>query len=285
MPELPEVHTIAKDLNDAIMGFSVKKCVISSGYKTQPNNAVFIKAIEGSKITKVQRIAKNILIHLENGAVIHFHLAMTGQILLKTQKLAKKSNQNWQRILLELEKNGGKKFLIFNDMRMFGKAAVLKHTDLKALQQKYGPEPIDSEMQPEKLWEVIRSKKTTIKNALLNQSLIAGLGNIYATEALFLAGIHPETPTDKISLENMKKLINAAKTVLEEGITHRGSTLPDKMYMDIFGNSGHYQEHFKIYLQTVCPKCGNKVAFKKINGRGTYFCPICQPINQQKGLF
>jgi formamidopyrimidine-DNA glycosylase len=129
---------------------------------------------------------------------------------------------------------------------------------------------------PETCLTRLRSKNTIIKTALLEQSIVAGLGNIYATDALWLAKIHPETKTQSLMPEQVQILLNSAKEILLEGIKHRGSTLPDEAYVDIFGKPGSHQNYFRIYGKTYCPDCKTKVEYKKLNGRGTYFCPKCQ---------
>jgi formamidopyrimidine-DNA glycosylase len=164
---------------------------------------------------------------------------------------------------------------------MFGKVELIQKSKVISLRKKYGPEALDKKLTPEKFLECLGSKRTNIKNALLDQKVVSGLGNIYATDALFLAGIHPETKTSEINLESAEKLLEAARSVLEEGIKNRGSTLPDKMYVDIYGKPGNQQKYFKIYMQKVCPRCKERVKFKKISGRGTYFCNHCQ-INPTK---
>jgi len=283
MPELPEVYTITNDLLKNVLGYTIRGCNITKGYIALPTNDTFTNTVINQQIVDVKRVAKNILIHLSNKSIIHFHLAMTGQILLKeTDSFAFK---NWLRVLLNIEKNSYTKFLAFNDMRMFGKIAIISEAQLKTLYEKYGPEPIDENLNVERLWQKLTSKRTTIKNALLDQELVAGLGNIYATDSLFLAGIHPELNTKTLTLEQTNKLVAAARQVLNEGIDHRGSTLADKMYVDIFGKAGFHQDHFKIYTKEFCPNCSSKVEFKKINGRGTYFCPKCQPLEVQVSMF
>ncbi|MDC0448998.1 bifunctional DNA-formamidopyrimidine glycosylase/DNA-(apurinic or apyrimidinic site) lyase [bacterium] len=273
MPELPEVHTISADLNKNVRGFVITHIKIAPGYNVKPNNETFVQNVVGKKIDSVTRIAKNIIIKLEDEAHIVGHLAMTGRLLLRPPEY---KQDKWVRVLFRLKKSDKIWHFKFTDMRMFGKLELRNEAGIKNLEEKYGPEPVDKALTPEKFLEQIQSKRTNIKNALLDQKIIAGLGNIYATDALFMAKIHPETKTSDITLKMAGKLLEAARTILLEGIKNRGSTLPDKMYVDIFGKPGTQQNHFRIYMQGKCPKCGTKVAFKKINGRGTYFCPECQ---------
>lgn len=272
MPELPEVHTITNDLKKNIIGAQIIDIKIDPNYKVMPDNNSFVERVKGQKITGVSRIAKNILIELENTGVLHFHLAMTGRILLRD----KKTPDNWTRVVFLLKTDNSSQILKFSDMRMFGKVGFFADLAGSNLAKKYGPDLISATPNPDSFAKAIKSKKSSIKNVLLDQSVIAGLGNIYATEALFLAGINPSRLSNTLSQDELQKLLTASLTVLNEGITHRGSTLPDKMYVDIFGNPGSYQDHFKIYLKDKCPRCGSNVLNTKINGRSTYHCPNCQ---------
>lgn len=284
MPELPEVHTITTDLKKHLEGAVIKNIRIAGLYKVFPNNKIYLKYAVGQKISEIRRIAKNIIFELESQNYILFHLAMTGQLLIKDPKAKNLKPTNWERIHFILDKNGAEIHLKFCDVRMFGKSILLNKEHLKKVAQKYGPEPLDSNFKPEAFLKRLKSKRTNIKNALLDQSVVSGLGNIYATDALFLAEIHPLTQTKDLTLVQTSKLLETAKQVLNEGILHRGSTLGDKMYVDAFGKSGTHQNYFKIYGKEKCDRCKAKVEFIKINGRGTFFCPNCQISNGQYKL-
>ena len=278
MPELPEVHTIANDLNNNIIGYEIKNIKITKNYKIPELVKKRLSSLLNKKFIEVKRIAKNIVIKLSENGFLTFHLAMTGRILLTSDKDRK---DNWVKIVFEIAKNDDKKYLKFCDMRQFGKINVLDEAGVRDLENKYGLSVLNKKITPEDFLKAIHSKKTNIKNVLLDQSIISGLGNIYATDALFLARINPKTPTQSINLNESKILLEKSREILNEGIKNRGSTLPDKMYVDIFGNSGHQQNYFKIYGKDKCPSCGTKTIFEKINGRGTYFCPICQPYKKE----
>lgn len=273
MAELPEVHTITQDLKKHITGYTIKKVRVLPGYRVFPEKDAFLYAVEGAKILDVSRVAKNIIIHLDSGKYLRIHLAMTGQLLLKDFE---DKGDKWVKLVLLLEKNDEKKVLKFADMRMFGKVFLVEKTDLDELSDKYKPEYLDEDLNVNDFLEILKSKKTNIKNALLDQQLVSGLGNIYATDALFISRLHPETITSELNLSHAEKLLEAARQILREGIKNRGSTLPDKMYVDIFGNEGKHQKYFRIYMRDKCPECKSEVKFIKLNGRGTYFCEICQ---------
>jgi len=253
MPELPEIHTIVNDLKEKIIGYKINK----------------------DTITDVSRLAKNILIHLESGRVFRIHLAMTGRILIRE---ADAPTDKWAVQTLYLNKGNKRKKLVYADMRKFGKLELLDKTGLNNIKLKYGPDIYLENITPKEFLNIIKSKNTIIKTLLLDQKKISGLGNIYATEALFLAGIHPQTKTKNFNIEMATKLLNGAKKVIKEGIKYRGSTLPDKMYVDTEGNPGNYQKHFKVYMRKKCYKCQTSIENIKIGGRSSFFCPTCQKL-------
>ena len=279
MPELPEVQTITSDLNKYLKNVVIKGVEIEKGYELFENE-LFIKNVLNQRIVGASRIAKNINLELENNFHILIHLAMTGQLLLRKPNQPK---DRFQRVAFTFQKSGGTKQngnsyeLRFCDMRMFGKMVLIPKKDLSKFTEKYGHDALNADLTPKIFLKAIKSKRTIIKNVLLDQKKISGLGNIYATDALFLSGIHPETLTKNIDLKTAETLLNNARAVLNEGIKNRGSTLNDEMYVDVFGKPGKHQNYFKVYGKKVCIRCKNSVQYKKLNGRGTYFCPSCQP--------
>lgn len=281
MPELPEVHTITTELNKYVTGYTIDKVAIAPKYRVLPDNKTFIKGVVGKAITAVYRLGKNIIISLDSGMAIRTHLAMTGRLLLrdKTHK-----EDKWVRVLFLISKYAAEKHLRFSDMRMFGSMALVDKVDIERLKKNMGIDLLAETLTVEKFLENIKTKRTNIKNILLNQRIFSGLGNIYANEALFEANLHPETKTTEIDHDKAARLLEAIRNVLNKGIESRGSTLPDRMYVDIFGKEGSFQEHFSVYLQNTCKKCKGEISYMKLNGRGTFFCPICQPASMQRSL-
>jgi len=274
MPELPEVWTITQTLKENIMGFEITKVASSRAPGIAPNISA---QVAEKKITNIERLAKNIVFTLsqESGEDLFliFHLAMTGQLLFDKVNSQKKP---WERLELTLQKNNKALVLKFCDMRMFGKVYTANLNELKKLKEKYGQDIVEKMPSPKDFLETLRSKKTSVKNVLLQQNVISGVGNIYAIEALFLARILPKTPTQNITIQQAETLVKTLRKVLEEGIKDRGTTLDDKSYKDPFGRYGNHQKHLYIYGKKTCPVCNGLVRFEKINQRGTYFCPICQ---------
>lgn len=275
MPELPEVHTISQDLKNNIVGFEIKNIQISKNYRIPNNQKRSLAKLKGKKIQDSHRIAKNIVLKISENEYLVFHLAMTGRILLRKNKEEK---DNWVKIVFEILKNGKTWYLKFCDMRQFGKVRVVNKDELELLQIKYGIDVLKQEISAEEFLKLLKRKKSTVKNVLLDQSIISGLGNIYATDTLFLSKINPKTSTQDLTLKQSEEILKYSREILKEGIKNRGSTLADKMYVDIFGKSGTQQNHFRIYEKNICPVCKSKTVFEKINGRGTYYCPTCQPL-------
>ncbi len=271
MPELPEVHTITTDLKRYALGAKIKNVHIRDGYSALPDNETLEKAAKNYVVEDVQRVAKNIVVQLSSGNWIVMHLAMTGRLLLRKPEQA---SDKWERVVFDLEKNRKSFELRFCDMRMFGKVKLLNSKELGLIKEKYGPEPLDTKLRPQEFHQIVQSKRTTIKNALLDQNLISGLGNVYATDALWIAQIHPETQTKQISLTMAARLLDASKDVLQEGIQNRGISMSD--YVDLFGKKGQQQNYFRVYRKEICTRCSSKIEFKQLNGRGTYFCSRCQ---------
>jgi len=273
MPELPEVTTIVNQLKKEIVGKKISSVFVNKTYKTTPAGESFENAIINSIIIGVDRVAKVIVVTLEKASSRKFlalHLAMTGLVRLYKRDTFSKG-------LVVFCLDDGSRF-VFTDQRRFGYVQLFEK--METLENKYGPDPF--KITASDFAKIIKSKsaswRTNIKNALLDQRLIAGIGNIYVNEALFMAKIHPQTKTAAIATGQLAILLAAIKDVLARSITHRGSTLSDLTYTDIYGNYGEFQTHFKIYGRKgeTCEDCKTKIEFIMLNGRGTYFCPVCQ---------
>lgn len=274
MPELPEVETITRDLKKELPGLTIKKITIHGNYRPKAKD---LNSAVGSKIADVERIGKTIHLILDDHRRLIFHLVMTGRLLLRDGGARPDPDQ---RVTFKL--SDGKE-LRFTDQRMFGWVELLEKEDLPDFRLRFGPDPF--ELTPDLFAQRIASKKTAVKNALLEQSLVSGIGNIYANDALWMARIRPETKTTDISGKDLERLHGAVVEILKEGIEHRGSTLEDKMYVDIYGREGSHQEHFRVYGRAgeKCLRCEGKITFNKLGGRGTFYCEKCQVKSEQKG--
>lgn len=266
MPELPEVETIKRELEKAILGKKIAKVsILNPKVIKEPSPARFQKILAGVKIKKILRKAKLLIIELSNGKFLAIHLKMTGQLIYpgKTSKLA--------RVIFKLS-NG--KNLDFNDGRLFAELRLIDDWKKLKFIQSLGPEPFDLPLG--KFKEMLQRRKTKIKPLLLDQTFIAGIGNIYANEALFRAKIDPSRPANSLSNKEQESLFKEIKETLKEAIRHKGSSVDQ--YVQLSGENGSYAKYHKVYDREgkACLKCKTPVRRMSLGGRGTYFCPHCQ---------
>lgn len=270
MPELPEVETIKRDLNRLIVGKKILAIATDSPKQVQPSLTEVKKAVVGATIKRIERRAKLLQIFLSNSKILVIHLKLTGRLLVRKKGAPK---DDWQHVTISLS---GNKELRFADLRKFGWIKLLKNKkELERFLAEFGPEALDS-LNLEKFKEILVSTRRPIKIVLMDQKKIAGVGNIYANEALFLAKIDPRRPANKVNETEAKRLYEAIEKVLKAGIKYRGAS--DQYYLDALGQKGSYQEHFLVYGREgkKCLKCGGKIKKIKLGGRGTFYCPKCQ---------
>jgi formamidopyrimidine-DNA glycosylase len=282
MPELPEVETIVRALQDggrgepAVVGRVIQQAQVQWN-KSISNLSVkeFKNQIEGRRIIKVHRRGKFVIFQLDRGSLL-FHLRMSGDL-----RVEKSVDEQGKRIVLEphdrvvLDFTDGWR-VAFNDTRKFGRLWLV--SDPKEVLGKLGVEPFDSSLERGGFYKLLQQKKRQIKPLLLDQSFIAGIGNIYTDESLHLAGIHPLRIANQISKEEAGKLLKALRTVLRESIRHNGSSI-DWVY-----RGGGFQNHFRVYQRTQepCIVCGTPIQRITVGQRGTHFCPTCQKVEQSE---
>lgn len=293
MPELPEVETIVRDIRPSIMGKLINGMVIKSSCQRnilKVDAERFYEQAIGGEILTVLRKGKYIILPLSNDNVIVMHLGMTGRILLRPGPSISlgevpESIDKHTHLVLELidpsdaSMEGVKDVqLCFNDPRTFGKIYLLEDVeDIEVLDipglKTLGPDALG--ISHKEFQRMVQSKRA-IKSVLLDQTKIAGIGNIYADEALFEAHVHPTRLGSSLNLEELSKLWFAVKSVLKEGIRFRGSSTSD--YLTADGSKGSYQDHHRVYRKTgqKCKDCGSTIQRMVIAQRGTHFCPTCQ---------
>ncbi|MCL5116367.1 MAG: bifunctional DNA-formamidopyrimidine glycosylase/DNA-(apurinic or apyrimidinic site) lyase [Firmicutes bacterium] len=269
MPELPEVETIRRYLNEALPGQQIDQVVHLDGrmVKRSPLDAETIRGrLQGRVFGPVERRGKFLLLTVGEGEALVIHLGMSGRLVVE-------SEGEMLRPHTHLIVAFGDRHLRLSDPRRFGRIAWADASNAGLL---LGIEPLSPGFGRAALAGVLRGRKVAVKTALLNQGLIAGLGNIYADEALFEARIHPERSAGSLSDSELTRLARAIRTVLERSIAHRGTSFSD--YVDALGHPGDNQAYLHVYGREgkPCPRCHTPVRRLVLGGRSSHFCPRCQ---------
>lgn len=287
MPELPEVETVRRGLEDRI----IAKRIVRERHDTEkgfPNSAADVDAfLIGASITTVRRRAKVLMVDLSTDYSLLIHLKMTGQLVFvdavdrfgaghPNDSLVGVLPDKTTRVTLEFT-DGSK--LYFNDQRKFGWVKLLPTAEIASLpfMQKVGPEPLEASFSPKDFKErFTRRQRTTIKAALLDQSVVAGIGNIYADEALWGAKVHPSRLVATITDDEFNLLYAEARHVMSLAIEKGGSS--NKNYVNAEGKKGSYMDFARVFRREgqLCPRCGTVIEKIRVAGRGTHICPHCQ---------
>lgn len=272
MPELPEVETIAQTLRPALIGRTILEADVRwTRTLATPSVRKFKAQIKGQVIRGVGRRAKFLHLTLtppgnssQKNCNLLFHLRMSGDLLIKEGKIKVAKHDR-----LRLSLSGGKT-LVFNDTRKFGR--VWLTNDLDAVLGSLGPEPLSQAFTPAWLYTALHKRRRQLKPLLLDQTFLAGLGNIYTDEALHKAKLHPLRPSDSVSRKQADSLHKAIRAVLKEGIRRNGASI-DWVY-----RGGEFQNHFRVYDREgePCPVCGTPIQKLFVGQRGTHICPRCQ---------
>ncbi len=273
MPELPEVEVISRGLAKALVGKTIESVKILNHSTVKMPWHVFASRVAGCTITRVHRRGKLLIMDLGDDLHITFHLKMTGRVLAHEEVLP---SEKHTRVVFGLTDGGS---IEFHDTRKFGEVRALTTEELEewSFYHKLGPEPLETSASD--LAERLIGKKAQIKGLLLNQSVVAGIGNIYADESLFRAGIHPKAKASDLSKETLEKLFVEVQKVLKQAISENGSSIRD--YVDAGGDAGGFQNSFKVYGKKgeACPECGEQFESGTVAGRGSTFCSKCQKMS------
>ena len=261
MPELPEVETVVRSISPYITAHTILHAQVFSHRVTRGNFAATTKGLTGAGISQVRRRGKQIFVHLNRG-ILYIHLGMTGKLLWNGERT------KHTRAIFELD-NGT---LIFDDVRQFGRVEYF--SEIPEFLSRTGPDALTIGA-PEFLTR-LKGRTGHIKPLLLNQSFIGGVGNIYADESLFAAGIHPRARANRLSKRRAEELHGQITAILELAIQHGGSSISN--YVDADGVRGRYQQQHNVYGRTgePCPRCGTPVRRIVLGQRGTHYCPRCQ---------
>ncbi|MDO4774005.1 MAG: bifunctional DNA-formamidopyrimidine glycosylase/DNA-(apurinic or apyrimidinic site) lyase [Candidatus Saccharibacteria bacterium] len=291
MPELPEVETVRRGLAELLPGRVVQRVAVFDSPKSFPNAPEQVRQfLYGASVTAVRRRAKVLLIELSSGYSLVIHLKMTGQLVVRgaalttdfggghpNDSLIGELPDRSTRVQIDFE-DGAR--LFFNDQRKFGWIQLVPTAEVSNMpfMQKVGPEPLDPATTAQQFIQRIRRRNASlIKPAFLDQSVIAGVGNIYADEALWAAKIHPETRVREVTDEQLNTLFTELQKILQLSIDQGGST--DKNYVDAEGRRGNYLQFAKVFRREgqACHRHPDQDIMKfKVGGRGTHICPVCQ---------
>lgn len=267
MPELPEVETIVRAQRARLQGRRISAFDSRWARNTTPSVAAVRRAILGRTITELTRRGKLIVFRLDDGGHLLVHLRMSGRFAWAGNSLDRP-----QHVRASWRLDDGSRLLLC-DARKFGRISFTR--DFAAATSDLGPEPLDAGFTAAALGEVLRRRRRQLKPLLLDQRAIAGLGNIYADEALFLAGLHPLARSHELSDEQVRRLHRSIRRVLREAIRRQGTTI-DWIYP-----GGQMQDHLRVYGRggRPCVRCGTPIAAFRVAQRGTHICPNCQPLN------
>lgn len=265
MPELPEVETIVRQLQPLVTGKTIKAVSILWHRTVTGNHGEFINALLGSTFSRITRRGKYICLFLDSGGCVTVHLRMTGRLKF----LPDENEKNYIRTIFKFAGNSS---LYFIDVRKFGRIELW--TKDRHLLPQLGPEPLEESIVYNTLTGL--TSKRSIKTVLLDQGVLAGIGNIYADEALYLAKIHPATPAWKLAGQKLKLLSRFIPEVLRSAIDHKGTTIVD--YRSTDGSKGRNQFNLHAYGRTgqPCGACGTAIQRIRLNNRSSHFCPKCQ---------
>ncbi len=280
MPELPEAETIATGLRNCITGKRIIKIKCRTKSLRRPiSQKKLNNDCAGAKITDVTRRGKAIIVSLTNKKAIIIQLGMTGACRVCPTTTPPLKHEH---ILFELS---GNKSWRYEDPRRFGMVESFDPEDIDNLPlflKTIGPEPLSDNFSANYLYSVIKNRKAKIKEIILNQHIVAGIGNIYASEILFCSKIHPATTANNLTIADCRRIVKHTKKILAKAIAAGGTTISD--YKDVNGNEGKFSRELLVYGRNgeKCPECHTLIESITIGGRSSFFCPECQVFGGQR---
>ncbi len=275
MPELPEVETVRIRLEPALVGRTLGAVDIRDGGLVRPYEPMEVAAeLEGERVAALERRGKYLVFRFESGRSLLVHLRMTGSFRHGADGYG---SDPYVRAVVKLDDGSD---VAYRDVRRFGTWLLLEPDDLDPyLATRLGAEPLERRFTTHRLAERLAARRAPIKAVLLDQRTLAGMGNIYADEALWRARLHPLRPARDLDLDELRRLHRGIRQALAAGIRRQGATLRDYATPD--GAAGGMQHEFKVYGRTgePCDRCGTPIEKTRAGGRGTWFCPACQPLS------
>jgi formamidopyrimidine-DNA glycosylase len=273
VPELPEVETVRRRLAPVLEGRRLERVEIADARLTRPLAAEEVaRGLEGERVAAVERRGKYLIVRFESGRALLIHLRMTGS--LRHAPDGTLGDDPYRRAVVRLDDGSD---VAYRDVRRFGTWLVLDASEIDDyVGARLGREPLDPSFRARDLAERLANRRAPVKAAILDQRTVAGVGNIYADEALWRARIHPLRPAQTLTTDELRALHRGIRRALEAGIARQGSTLRDYALPD--GSAGAMQHEFKVYGRTgePCDRCGTPIDKIRAAGRGTWYCPSCQ---------
>jgi formamidopyrimidine-DNA glycosylase len=277
MPELPEVEVVRRDLDREIVGKKIKAVDVDGmrAVRRHHNRKQFTSRLVDRKITGIDRRGKYLLCRLDGDDVLVIHLGMSGQLL---QAAPGAGYENHTHVVFDLA--GGSQ-LRFVDPRTFGEMFVTPagtvEKDVAELAH-LGIDPLETAMSWDHFGQMVAQRQAKLKPLLMDQKFIAGIGNIYSDEILWGAGLRWDRLSDSLTSEEVRRLYRSMMETLQEAVKHRGSSLADAQYVDLFGRPGEYQHFHSVYAREgeACPRCRHEIVRERFAGRSTFYCSECQ---------
>jgi formamidopyrimidine-DNA glycosylase len=274
VPELPEVETVRSRLEPALVGRTFREVEIFDGRMTRPLDPVPVaRELEGERVGSVDRRGKYLIVRFESGRVLLIHLRMTGSLLVARR--GELPEDPHRRAVVRLDDGSD---VAYRDVRRFGTWLLVEPGELDSyLATRLGQEPLEPAFTPRELGRLLESRRGAVKAVLLDQRVLAGLGNIYIDEALWYARIHPLRPAHDLIPRELRAIHRGIRRALQAGIERQGATLRDYAMPD--GARGSMQDEFKVYGRAgePCVRCRTPIEKARVAGRGTWYCPACQP--------
>ncbi len=278
--ELPEVEVMRRDLEKDVIGRRIASVDVrrTKNAKRVIRRAASAKEFRdrlvGKKITRVDRRGKYILLHLDGNDVLVLHFGMSGRVLRGNKRVPPPQHTH---VVITFQKGGDLRFV---DPRTFGEMFVTTTDGLGKVKElaHIAIDPLEHAFTWQQFSEILARRKTKLKNLLMDQAFISGLGNIYSDEVLFAAGLRWDRMSDELSSQEVRRLYRAMQEVAQESIRFRGTTLDDEAYVDLYGKPGEYQAELKVYGRRglPCRRCRTPIEAVKLSGRNSFHCPQCQ---------
>ena len=278
--ELPEVEVMRRDLEKDVVGRKVASAEVRPSrnamrvIRRHGKRKEFTDRLLGRKFTKAERRGKYVLLHMDNGDVLAIHFGMSGQFVRANKRVPVLTHTH---VIITFVQGGDLRFL---DPRTFGEMFVAAADELGKVKelQHIAIDPLDHVFTWQAFGAALAQRASKMKQLLMDQKFVSGLGNIYSDEVLFAAGLRYDRMSDSLSSQEVRRLYRAMQEVLQEAIRFRGTTLDDEAYLDLFGKPGEFQNELKVYGRAglPCRRCRTPVKTVKVSGRNGYYCPQCQ---------